>query len=491
MALPTITIHSGITVKGLGIQTLAQLRQMATVKNPKWEIAKSQYLRGVDKEIELFSEENGIITVPRGYINKVIRGFKILKQQCDTIDNRLIFHASMGVTKGPALRPYQTEAMMNLINAEQGIYQAPPGAGKTVTALETISQLNQTTLIITEKLEIARQWVARAKEHFGADLGFVGAGEFNLKEVTVALQQTLWSQKERLDKYGFWDMWGCVIVDECHHMQAITFQEIINKFPAKYRFGLSATPAKSLNTWPLIQAYLGGIVASSEKDISRNPSIHAVSPQASTNSTKSTGLVELPTEIRIVKSNFQFNYIPTYFYGRKLIRNNYKDLIDSLIEDKERNNLILNLLLKEKKESILILSRRLKQIDILYNSLKNNNIINNARVRVERLTGKESSSERKRIVELANQENIILFSSVADEGLDIARLSRLFLIFPTANVQTVKQQIGRVQRQFPGKEKCVVYDLWEDAGPLMSQYYKRYSFYLQQGFTIDMAFLQK
>jgi superfamily II DNA or RNA helicase len=357
-----------------------------------------------------------------------------------------------------SLREYQTSALNDLLYYAQGIYQAPTGSGKTITMLAVIAHLKQRSLVIVNKKELVQQWVERAEQFLGYTPGFIGDGRWEEQDFTIAMQQTLWARRDELD-WGdeFWQKWGLVVLDECHSVQAETYDEIMQRFTAMYRFGVSATPRKT-GDFKICEAVLGPIIHTTAKRPLREQG-YLVTPK----------VITVPTPFSYP---YRRDQIAKNKKGREYVkkRNNWHDLVASLIVDAPRNNLIANTAQSLDKRTILILSKRLEHLEQLRQLLEGKRV-------VLLLTGAESLSERMMVYERASQGDCIILSTLADEAVDIPRIDTLFITFPTKNTELIRQQIGRGERPHPDKKDFLVYDFVDfSIPPIKSQYRDRKNF---------------
>lgn len=415
--------------------------KLASVKNEAKDRAIKEHVWGANNlpdEISLAIESNGYIILPRGLAAQI-------KANWD--DNRITLPISIDILK-PNLRDYQEEAVKAILKNHQGMIHVPTGRGKTLIALGAISYFKQRTCIIVNQKHIARQWIEEAEKHIGYSPGLIGDGAWEEKDITIAMQQTLNSRFNELSKLGWFNNWGAVFLDEQHHIVADTYYKIVSNFPAKYRIGLSATKGKSDAKKKISELVFG-------------PTIY-----------RTEGL-DIKPEVMVHDTNFEFDYKPTVKKGKRVLRNNYNKLIEKIISDEDRNNLIAaqieTYFIFHKSQ--LVVSRRIKHL----NSIRNKCIgLGVSEGNTFMLTGKESTDERLEVYKHAESGRIVIFSTIADEALDIPRLDTLHLTFPSRNPETVKQQIGRIVRDHEEKASAIIHDYRDiNVGVLYNQFQTR------------------
>lgn len=456
---------------------LDYLRKNVSIKNPAKMVAQKEHLYGwwkMDDYIELWTEDEKNFYIPRGYA--------LERMELDYLDKRSKAFVDYFDLSQVNLRDYQIKALKEILDKAQGVWIAPPGAGKTTTTLEAIRRSNQRALIIVDKTNIAEQWRERAKQFLNKDIGLIGDGVYDEQDITVVLQQTLWSRKDQLKKKGFFDAWGFVVVDECHHVTSDTFQQVISEFSSFYRIGISATPYKARGYEDIVDIILGPTFHETEK-----------------NSLRKKGWLIKP-KVKIWSTNFEHDYFSTHKANgvdcyvesctrdvkKRRHQNNYADITNALVENYERNLKIAENISRELKDGhcIVVLSRRLKHLDTI--ALMVASISGSYKWNYQ-FTGKQTTDERMEVVKRADEGKCVLYSTIADEALDIPRLDRVHLAWPTRNTDLIIQQVGRIERPHKDKKDAIINDYLDDVGPLRSQLKERaYNVYIKDKLTIEV-----
>lgn len=342
------------------------------------------------------------------------------------------------------LRDYQEPMCAALIAGEQGIGEAATGAGKTAVTLEAIRRVGQEAIVIVEKSSLAKQWMDAAQSFLGIDVGYIGEGGMRLGPITIALRPALWAKREELWQASLFDRFGVMVLDECHHLpKAETVIDIVQRFTARYRWGVSATPDRDPGYFPILQAIIGPVLWETTM---ADAGEHLMIPTVS-----------------VLESSFEF---PDYHPTQRLqdvrtgvfftLRNNYNEMMSALCSDSDRNQMIADRARQEADSGhhVLIVSKRKQHLRAIHSLIE-------PRDGLFMLIGGQKGEEALRIRgQISSATNgTILLSTVAEEGLDVPKLDRVIPAYPSRNVETMRQIVGRVMRRSPGKTDAVVIDI--------------------------------
>ena len=455
----TIDTHIKFDPAQIDSKITKHILDCLTIDNYEKVVAERQMLyraSDMDDYIELWEwNNNGELVLPRGFLGTL--GGILLNNSIvlNVVDNTESDDNYLCDVPQISLRVYQNRAVFDLIENEYGIYKAPTGAGKTRVMLELARECHQKTLVICEKKDILSQWSESAMDLHFDDTGTIGNGTwFEGPDIVFALRQSLINRGD-LDQDWF-NQWGMVILDECHHCAADTMFDLLQRFPARYRFGCSATPDSDPETFPIAKAVLG-------------PVVHETSEESAAEAL-------ITPRVKVIDTDFEFDYHPTRvvednFGNKKIIRNNYNKMMKFLEEDRDRNDVIVGLALQEslKGNCCIVLSKRKKHLEYIIKSINSAFIsfneewksrgIEPTEVYLDTLTG-ENSSEFNSISSRIESYKYgsILFSTLAEEGTDIPKLDRLFLTYPGRKTRGFEQAIGRIMRKHPNKKDAIVYD---------------------------------
>jgi superfamily II DNA or RNA helicase len=409
-----------------------------TYPNPKYteniRLGFSNF--GVQPQIRLFNESSEFFIFPRGLVGEIRKLDPALKLQDQTVTNPVQFNPSKIV-----LKDFQLPAVERMLKRNQGIYVSPPGSGKTICGIEVIIKRRQKSLVLVHTKDLLQQWLERFREFTDIEPGTIAEGQWDTRNVTVAMVQSL--NKPLLE--DFINEFGLVLLDEGHHCPAFTFQKLVNQFPAKFRYALTATPNRRDGLTFVLKGVMGSIIYEvSRIDLFQNGEI-------------------MEPFIKTVHTNF---YLPDI--------QNYGAMITAITEDEQRNELILKHVAEQAQAGhfCLVLSERIDHVHALWEQFS----LDYRDIPSAGITSRSSKRMRDVALKAMNKGDFqVLFSTkLADEGLDIPRLNRLFLVCPIRSTNKVNQQVGRILRKFPGKKDAVVFDFRDSLCSLAeSQYHTR------------------
>jgi len=451
--MPNIHVSHDIKLSLVDLPTplREQIVDDLTLDNPKfiqsermgystWDIPVTIPLHRVDK---------GSLSLPRGYMHNLVA---LLNQHAISyaINDERLRLPDVEYNSTIQLRQYQVAAVDALIANHQGGVCASCGSGKTMIGLAAIARTNQPAMWITHTKELADQVIERAVSVFGMrkdEIGYIGGGKYTIgTRLTVALVQTL-SKRDLADVV---DKFGCVCIDEAHHMGASSFFSVINQFPAAYRFWLPATPTRSVGLTHMV-VFRGW------------PIVHQIHQS------------EVPTITPcLVAMETQYDYMCDSFAHQ----------MSNLIANRLRNELICTTIAKHAKGNYsLVLSDRLDHLKTLRGMLRERL----PHMTIEILHGQLPKREREELMQRIRnkQVDIALSTQLAREGLDIPHLNQLFLTTPKRAIATVQQEIGRVMRPCEGKTSAVVFDFVDSRNPVLrAQWKSRGQVYGQLGIKL-------
>jgi superfamily II DNA or RNA helicase len=454
-----------IEKNGLPPAMLNRLIRLAAFQNPEFYKAQAMRLStfGKPRIIACAEDFPSYVGLPRGCLDDALELIKSHNIKPELSDERF-GGASINVAFKGELRPLQQEAAQKLFAHGYGILSAPTAFGKTVIAAWLIAKRKVNTLVLVHRRQLMDQWRERLALFLGMPLEEIGEVSGGKKKVTgsidIGLIQSLNRKGEVKDMVA---EYGQIIVDECHHIPAFTFEQVLKQVKAKYIMGLTATPIRKDGHHPIILMQCGPIRfrESAKKQAAARPFEHVVITRYT-----NFRLPPEPTEMKI------------------------QDIYAALILDKDRNELIFNDLLQalETGRSPLLLTERVEHLEQFAEQLKG--VAQNILV----LRGGMGNKQRKALADQIkavpdSKERVILSTGrYIGEGFDDARLDTLFLAMPISWRGTLQQYVGRLHRLHDNKRVAQVYDYVDIHVPtLMRMYKKRLRGYEAIGYSMHNA----
>jgi superfamily II DNA or RNA helicase len=430
------------------------MAEALTFDNLEKEAAKKNNTKGwkdMPDEIELFEIEGPFVSFPRGFRHDFEHGlahYGITPVYDDRRQKEQFFRLGHPIKP----RDHQPAAVEAIKKHEDMIYKGPTGSGKTITSLLAIRSLARRSIVLVNTLAVAEQWIKRSNQALGAHypVTLIGDGKMEISPyLTIATAQTIWSRYDELESTGFFEMFGAAVLDECHHATALTYMAIVDRFTAQHRWGVSATPDKT-GDFRIAKAVLG-------------PVLH----ETPLKEMFEKGYLLKPT---VLKINSRFGYGFRGAMGRR--QSNYTKMMSELVKDPMRNIAIARqmMLLRQRKQ--LVLSARLEQLDRLKDMLIEEGFPEEY---IFFLTGRETREQREALeAQVYDSPYCVVFSTIANEAVDIPPLDVVHLVYPQKNTGLITQQIGRIMRAMEGKLTPLVID-WTDnnVGPLSAQWTAR------------------
>jgi len=421
------------------------------VDNPKFLEAEAsgRSTWGIDKNILNFATmPDGSFLVPRGIRQWLVKqAEEILGPNNFTItDERTIFEYTEVDSSSIKYRPYQLEAVTNLVSSSpEGVLVAPAGSGKTVMGLSLIPLVGQPALWLTHTGTLAEQAKERAEAFLPniGEIGLFGRSEWEKGDLlTIGMIQTLIRNPEKLIKMR--DEWGLVILDEAHHCSSRTFLEVVQHLNPYYIYGLTATPYRRDKLEMLMFQTLG-----ETKTIIPIKKVE-----------KHGGIIVPKIRCRAVIS-------------KQIDGNNIQEILKVIISDKKRNNMIVSDVIAEATAGhfCIVISDRRAHCETLHK------LIQTKWKKTDIVTGKYNRKHINRQVDRYNKNEItVLVATFAllGEGFDVPFLDRAFIAMPFRAEAKTEQLIGRIQRAYPGKKDAIVYDYIDiNIGVLENQFSNR------------------
>lgn len=440
-----------------------QIKKIAAFQNPEFYRAQAMRIStyGKPRIISCSEEFPDHIGLPRGCENDLSHLLNHYNIKF-TLRDETQKGKSVEVNFSGELRAEQEKAFNALSPHRYGILAATTAFGKTVVAAKMIAERKTSTLILVHRQQLLEQWRERLSVFLDVPIkgiGVIGGGRNKPTGIIdVGMLQSLSRQgvvDEVITEYGQ------IIVDECHHLSAFSFEQVLKKAKAHYVLGLTATPIRKDGHHPIILMQCGQIRyrVSSKAQISLNQMQHGV---------------------RIKHTNFR---LPDNYSNLKIT-----DIYAALTIDEDRNEQIFNDVLSalEEKRTPLLLTERTQHLDWFYNRFMK--FVKHVFVLQGGMKRSERESILKALTELPeNEERLIIATGrYIGEGFDDSRLDTLFLALPISWQGTLQQYVGRLHRIHEGKRDVIVYDYVDYQVPVLAKMYqKRLRKYHAMGYLVN------
>jgi superfamily II DNA or RNA helicase len=399
----------------------------------KKRLGKSVYK--VQKFFKLLEEEGDEVLLPRGFLNQ-LTSFLDTNRISYTLKDQRPQIPEVKYVSNIKLLPAQQPIVAKALEVDSGVIVAPSGSGKTIIGLEIIAQRKLPALILVHRKQLLDQWIERAQSFLEIpkkDIGqYYSVKKRTGEQITIAMMQTL----VRADNFSeLQNKFGTIIVDECHHIPAKTFREVISQLNPKYIYGLTATPKRKHNDEPLIYMYIGDIIAKMEE----TPEI----PEAILQSP-----ARVKTQIIIRETNLEVPF--------KFTTDNFQLLAKLICFDTNRNQMIVKDIQEQVSQGkkVLFLSERRDHLEILSLYLK-------GLCEIITISGEDSNTKRAiklKQIQTGNYQAILSTGQFFGEGLDIPNIDCLIIGFPFSFEGKLIQYIGRMR----GKDNQKVIIDYED-----------------------------
>jgi superfamily II DNA or RNA helicase len=420
--------------KDLSTAQLKKIRQDLTVKPFSTHSAEVSY--------PVYRESETKFYLPRYYG----------EEEFGKVESKLSQGTEIDVPFQGNLFDYQKEITRKYVSHAKahggGLLDVEPGKGKTVMALNIISQLKCKTLVIVHKTFLMNQWQERIETFLPtAKVGRIQGDIIDVegKEIVLGMLQSLSNKSYAPD---MWDSFGLCVFDECHHLSAEVFSNVMIQIVTPYNLGLSGTMTRKDGLSKVFKYFIGPVVHKEKSD--------------------------LETEVHVKCIHFQnsdlFEHVKTDHKGQPL----YSCLITKL-NDSDRNAILASVLQKElsdqPEQQVMILSHTKSMIHDLYERIQ----------KFEPSIGYYLGGMKEEALKESESKKVILGTyAMASEGLDIKTLTTLFLVTPKSDVC---QSVGRILRS--KDHQPLVVDFVDESSVFESQYQKRRKYYQSKHYRIE------
>ena len=429
------TIAGNIVLHDLPPPPLERLMLRLRVRNEKYVRAVRMGFHSTEPEwIEAMTEmPDGSTHVPRGAVT-------IVKEQLARCGHSLRVKTDarsegtphdFRIISGAEMRNYQSEGIEKILRQLQGLIILPCGCGKTLLGVGAIARVKRSTIIVVHTMDLADQWEEEVRTHLGLRAGVIGGGRCETNEaITIGVDDSLVPFLEANPWWG--QRFGFCIIDEAHHTPSKTFLRALALLPARWRLGLTATPTREDGQTEIMDWSFG------PRLLERN----------------TAEMIKLDylmaAEIEEVLTGWRFEWDGDANDPSKIA-----EMEAALAMDIERNAGIADRATAEARagETVLLLANRKEMVREL------KDMILGRGMSCEGVTSSMSKKKRRASIAAFKEGGlpILIATSLADEGLNVPRLSRVILAFPQKAEGATTQRLGRLLRPYKKKPKLIDY----------------------------------
>jgi superfamily II DNA or RNA helicase len=448
-----------IAKDGLSERLINRLSRLAAFQNPEFYQAQSLRLStfGKPRIIGCAEEFSNHLALPRGCAEEIFNLLRGCGTEVKLKDKR---HAgdSIDVRFRGVLRPEQSKAVEAVLAHEIGVLCAPTAFGKTVVAAAVIAARKTNTLIIVHRTQLLDQWRNRLTAFLQVDhrtIGAIGAGKRSpTGAIDVAIMQSLVRKGVVRDIVA---NYGQVIVDECHHVSAFSFERVMKEAKARYVLGLTATLQRRDGHHPIIFMQCGPVRFRGSTTRTAGDIRHVVISRDTAFSAPA-GVDKIQSLFGVLAQSEDRNAL--------IVR----DIVAALSDGR------MPLVLTERKDHLDRLSGMLKkatsaEVVVLSGGMGRRK----QAAAIDRLSSSRSADRR---IVLATGRFI-------GEGFDDPRLDTLFLASPISWRGTLQQYAGRLHRAHADKREVRIYDYVDAGVPALTRMFgKRLRGYRAMGYLV-------
>ncbi len=449
---------------GLPSSMVAQLVRVAAFQNPEFYPAQTMRLPtfGKPRIISCAELHPHHVGLPRGCLDEAVELLKLNGATAQIKDDRNAGRP-LDLKFLGTLHDAQAAAVAAIEPHDYGVLAATTAFGKTVVGARMIAARGANTLVLVHRRQLVDQWRERLQSFLSVkdgDIGMIGGGKRKpTGQIDIALIQSL---VRNVDVSDLVADYGHLIVDECHHLSAVSFELVARRTKARYVLGLSATIARKDGHHPIIFMQCG-----------------PVRYRVDAKSQAATRLFS--HKVRLRETGFQHRP-DQEAQGPSLMTTLYA----ALAQDEKQNDLIFNdvLLSLEARRRPVILTERRDHLEYFRTRLEKftRNLVD--------LYGGMNATERRLAEEGLKrpdiEERLVLATGrYLGEGFDDASLDTLFLTMPISWKGTLAQYVGRLHREHHAKHDVVVYDYVDSGVPMLARMaLKRQSGYRSLGYEV-------
>lgn len=468
-----------ISLDGVSNAAQNKLKRMAAFTNPEFyqRQARRMSTYNVPRIISCAEYVGKYLCLPRGCTEEI---------DAFAAEHHLTVHwqdeqcsgKPIDVSFRGTLYPEQETAFHALAEYDKGVLSATTAFGKTVIGAALIGEKKVNTLILVNRKALLDQWKERLqtfleirevlpepakKRGRKKPLSIIGTFEGGVDTRSGIIDIAMMQSVDKKDSIPDWiGEYGMVIVDECHHVPAISFEHVLKGIRAKYTFGLTATPKRKDGHHPIITMYLGPIRyrVDAKEQAKQRPFTHVMIPRF-------TGM--------------------TFPDSDEKENRNIAEYYSLLAEDDIRNAMIVDDVFAclEEKRNCLILSERVRHVQKLAELIEQRG--KEVFILVGGQSGSQSDAQLKQLRAAPHDCPVVVCATgkYIGEGFDESRLDTLFLTMPISWEGILAQYAGRLHRLYDGKTEVRVYDYIDDQAAMLERmYHKRLRSYASLGYRV-------
>jgi superfamily II DNA or RNA helicase len=441
------TFGATLSIEKSGIPPwlLAQMKQLALLHNPQFYEREKLRLSTwrIPRFIRCYEEDASHIHLPRGTLEELKEIAAQAGTEFSLTDQRPVLE-ELSLKFLGSLTPEQMNAVQAVLSDDMGVLIAPPGAGKTVMGCYAVAERNVPTLILAHRKPILDQWRTQLGDLLGLSSRLIGQVGGGRNRQTAVIDLGMMQSLKRFDDLeAFFSKYGFIVVDECHHLPAFTFERCVKRAPVRYILGLTATPYRRDGLQEIITLQCGSIR-------------HTMAP------------IENSFSRTLVVRETPFTYSED---GDLSIQ----EIFRSLVRNDARNELIRTDVCQALAEGrrCLILSHWKEHCELLAVGLREHG---KTPLVLSGTLGKKTRSAMLRSLQDTPSDKemlIIATGQYLGEGFDCPQVDTLFLAFPLSFKGKLVQYVGRALRSHEDKSSVRVYDYVDKQVPILRKMYAK------------------
>lgn len=429
---------------GLSTSMLAAIKHLASVSNP--EFFARQRLRlstwQTPRVIRAYDEDLTHVHLPRGLRTELE---ELAQRAGSTLDIQAAWPTvePLNVAFHGVLTAQQQDAVDDLADRDLGVLVSPPGTGKTVMGCALIAAAGVPSLVLVYRKPLLEQWhdqLCSLLDLSADQIGqLTGGHDRRSGVVDIATVQTL---ARRDDVAELTSQYGLLVVDECHHVPAVTIGEVVGQIPARRVLGLTATPYRQDGLDALIAMHCGPI----RHHPGRAP----------------TGMT-----LRLEVHDTRFTFPSS---EQAAIQQIFTALADDTRRTRQIASDVADAVAAGRR--CLVLSERKAHLTALANELHEHGV--EVVVLHGSLTRADEQRSMDRLETVAERPvAVVATGQYVGEGFDCPPLDTLFVTFPISSKGKIVQYVGRVLRPYDDKHTVTVHDYHDAAVPALNRMHDR------------------